>query len=134
MKETIIQKKKMIGQRINAALAEKNVKQKELAEYLAVTDNTVSYWCSGKRTPNTEQIMQISKKLKVSADYLLGLSDAPTNDKDLQFVCEYTGLSQEAVEILSKDSKRKYSALCKFTSCCVSQAGKEKPFKSEVES
>lgn len=91
---------KTIGKRINAALAEKDVKQKELAEYLGVKDNTVSYWCSGKRTPNTEQIIKISKRLDVSADYLLGLSEPKTRDDDLKFVCEYTELSEEAVKTL----------------------------------
>lgn len=94
---------KTIGQRLNAALAEKDVKQKELAEHLGLNnENTVSYWCSGKRTPNTELIIKISKRLDVSTDYLLGLSDAPTNDKDLQFVCDYTGLNLETVRFFAE--------------------------------
>ncbi len=55
----------IIGQRINAALALSNIKQKELAKELGVKDNVVSYWCSGKRTPNTEQIIKISKMLNI---------------------------------------------------------------------
>lgn len=90
----------IIGQRINAALALSNIKQKELAKELGVKDNVVSYWCSGKRTPNTEQIIEIADFLNVSTDYLLGLSDAATSDKDLQFVCDYTGLNEQAIDIL----------------------------------
>lgn len=89
--------KRTIGQRINAALAIKPTRQKELAEKLNITANTVSFWCSGKRTPNSEQLIQIAKILGVSTDFLLGLSDAPTSDKDLQFICDYTGLNLEAV-------------------------------------
>ena len=92
--------KEKIGQRINAALAERNVKQKELAKHLGIQDNTVSYWCKGERTPNTEQIINISELLNVSADYLLGLSSVPTTDKDIQFVCDYTGLSKKAIRAL----------------------------------
>ncbi len=100
--------KKIIGQRINAALAKKDVKQKELAEYIGFapnTENTVSYWCSGKRTPNAEQIIKISKRLNVSADYLLGLTESYTTDKDLRFICETTGLNEKTVQLLSEWKK-----------------------------
>ena len=36
--------RKVIGQRINSALAAANIKQKELAAALGVTDNTISYF------------------------------------------------------------------------------------------
>lgn len=91
---------KIIGKRINAALALNNMKQKELAEKLGVKSNVVSYWCSGNRTPNAEQIIKISKLLKVSSDYLLGLSNVATSDKDLQFICDYLGLSEGTVKML----------------------------------
>lgn len=89
--------KKIIGNRINEALALRDKKQKELATVLNVTDNTISYFCSGARTPNTHQIMEISKYLSVSSDYLLGLTKYPTSDKDKAFICEYTGLSEGAI-------------------------------------
>lgn len=73
----------VIGERLKAALILRKVKQKELASHLGVTDNTISYYCSGKRTPNVQQIAEISKYLGVSADYLLGLSNTPTTDADL---------------------------------------------------
>ena len=91
---------KVIGKRINALLGEQDRKQKELANHLGVTDNTISYFCSGKRTPNTAQIGLIAAFFNVSTDYLLGRTDAWTTDKDLKFVCEYTGLSEEAVRAL----------------------------------
>lgn len=87
----------LIGKRINEALAIREVKQKELAKILGVQDNTVSYWCSGSRTPNTHQIIQIAKVLNVSTDFLLGFTKAATDDKDLQFVCDYTGLSKNTI-------------------------------------
>lgn len=92
--------KKKIGQRINEALAMRDKKQKELAQVLNVTDNTISYFCSGRRVPNIEQIITISQYLNVSADYLLGIVDTATTNKDLRFVCEYTGLSEMAIKTL----------------------------------
>ena len=90
--------KKLIGTRINTALAAANLKQKDLAKELDVTDNTVSYWCNGTRTPNTDQIIQIARVLNISSDYLLGLSDAATTDVNIKNICDYTGLSTKAIE------------------------------------
>lgn len=92
--------KKVIGGQINSALAFSNKKQKELAAHLGVPDNTISYFCSGKRVPNAEQIIEISKFLGVSADFLLGLTGNPTTDTDLKAVCDYTGLSDKAINKL----------------------------------
>lgn len=90
-----------IGKRIETALAVSGKKQKDLAEYLSILPNTVSYFCKGTRTPNTEQIIKISQFLNVSADYLLGLSEAMTIDTDIQTACKVTGLSEKAVENLN---------------------------------
>lgn len=93
--------KMTIGQRINNALCSSNLLQKDLAKALGVTDNTVSYWCNGARTPNTEQIIQIARTLNVSSDYLLGLSDAATADMDMKAICDYTGLSEVSIKALT---------------------------------
>lgn len=95
--------KKVIGSRINEALAFSNKKQKELAAHLGVPDNTISYFCSGKRVPNAEQIIEISKFLGVSSDFLLGLSGDKTTDTKLRAICEYTGLGEDAVNKLRDD-------------------------------
>lgn len=92
--------KKIIGKRINSALAAANKKQKELAAALGVTDNTISYFVSGKRTPNTEQIIKIARFLNVSADYLLGLSDVQSTDIDTQDICKKIGCSEDVINNL----------------------------------
>lgn len=84
----------VIGTRINSLLAQHNFKQKELAAYLDVTDNTISYFCCGKRMPSVEQIIQIAEFFNVSADYILGVSDVASTDVELNSVCNYTGLSE----------------------------------------
>lgn len=94
-------KKNTIGQRINTVLAEKNIKQKDLASALGVTDNTISYYVSGKRMPNTEQIIKISKFLNVSSDYLLGLADEPSNNPEINDIKAYTGLTENSIRFLN---------------------------------
>lgn len=97
--------KKEVGQRINAALAMRDKKQKELAHAIGVTDNTISYFCSGSRTPNLQQIIAIAKELNVSSDYLLGLSNTPSVDEDMQVACKMTGLSEKAISRLREASE-----------------------------
>jgi transcriptional regulator with XRE-family HTH domain len=48
----------------------------------------------------------LSKLYNVSTDYLLGLTDVKTNDTTLQSVCEYTGLSEEAIKTITDDYNR----------------------------
>ncbi|WP_303836106.1 helix-turn-helix domain-containing protein [Ruminococcus flavefaciens] len=94
--------RKTIGTRINAALALRNVTQKELADHLKVKPNVISYFCCGSRTPNTEQIIIIAEYLNVTTDYLLGRFEAPTIDENYQTAIKVTGLSQNAVVSLEK--------------------------------
>lgn len=95
---------KIIGQRINTLLSRNNVKQKDLAEYLGVPDNTISYFCNGKRIPNTEQIKKIAQWecFNTSADYLLGITEVASADKEkeIDFISKYTGLSEKAIDVL----------------------------------
>lgn len=117
--------KKELGQRINAALAMRDKKQKELAHAIGVTDNTISYFCSGKRVPNLQQIIAISKELNVSTDYLLGLSapDNVTTDEKLGLVSEYTGLGNVAVEKLREMKSMEDSrAWTNLLSCLISDS------------
>lgn len=91
--------RKTIGKRLEQALYLRHTKQKELAQLLGVPDNTISYFVSGARTPNHDQIIEIARLLNISTDYLYGISDAYTPDKDLQFISKYTGLSEKAVNM-----------------------------------
>lgn len=94
--------KKQIGQRINSLLAIRGIKQKELAKYLGVTDNTISYFCKGVRTPNTEQIIKIADFLNTSTDYLLCRNEVISSDINIKSICEYTGLSEKALNEIKK--------------------------------
>ena len=102
--------KKEIGIKINTLLALQNKKQKDLAKEIGVSDNTISYFAKGERAPNLEQIIKMSKIFNVSADYLLGLEKEPTNDKDLQFVCKYLGISSKSVESIKNAVS--YNEIC----------------------
>ena len=89
-----------IGKYINRALALRKVSQKELADFLGITANTVSYWCSDSRIPNTQQIIAIAEYLNVTSDYLLGKTKTATLDENIQIACKTIGISENAANNL----------------------------------
>ncbi|MBE6630578.1 MAG: helix-turn-helix transcriptional regulator [Ruminococcaceae bacterium] len=116
-----------LGTRLNNALACRNVKQKELARYLNVPDNTISYFCKDKRTPNVRQIAEIAKRLEVSADYLLGVSDVMTTDTATRELCLTLGLTDIAIEHLRNDQERSVRDAVNFLFWQHEQYKKAKP-------
>ena len=79
-------------------------KRQEVADSLGITRASLEYYEKGKRKPDIEVLTKLANYYKVSTDYLLGLSDAPTTDRDVQFICDYTGLDMESLKNISKDN------------------------------
>lgn len=65
------------SKRLNKQLKEQNLLQKDLAKYIGVNENIISYYIIGQRVPKIEQLTKIAKFLNVTTDYLLGLSNNP---------------------------------------------------------
>ena len=74
----------------------------EFAEFLGISRQTVGFYCNGDRIPDAMTLKQIAEKCNVSTEWLLGLSDARSTDADIRKICEYTGLSEKAVSIISQ--------------------------------
>lgn len=53
-----------------------------------------------ERSVGYDKIAILAEHYGVSSDYLLGLSTYPTTNKDLEFVCKYTGLNESSVKYL----------------------------------
>lgn len=66
---------KLIGSRIAVARHARLMKQIELGMAIGVSDQTISNWEVGARTPRATLLRRICKTLNCSADFLLGLSD-----------------------------------------------------------
>ena len=87
--------------------------QTQFADMLGLSRPTVSLYESGERIPDAVTLRIIAEKCNVSADYLLGLREDPTTDRDVQFVSDYTGLPGDAIEKLHSFAhwrKDKYGA------------------------
>ena len=52
-----------------------DLKQKELADFLHIKQNTYSQYENGQRQIPIDVLIKLAKYYKVSTDYILGLSD-----------------------------------------------------------
>lgn len=91
---------KVFPTRLRELMKERNESQQVLAEALGVQRQTVSNYANGQSDPNWEMIGKICKHYKVSADWMLGLTDIKTDNHDVRSICEYTGLTPLAVSRL----------------------------------
>ena len=62
--------------------------------------STITKHYNGDREVNADFITRYARFFHVSTDYLLGLTDQKTNNKDLKYACNYAGLSEEAINRL----------------------------------
>ena len=80
--------------------------QEELTAVLNVkTRQSVTGYIDGSTLPTIDKVVALADFFNVSVDYLLGRTAPKTADHDLRFVCEYTGLSEQAIEFLCKGAK-----------------------------
>jgi len=100
--------KSQLGDRIRELRTAAGHTQDDLAALLEQKRQVVSYYENGTRTPNIEQIMTIAKAYNTTTDYLFGLSDVCTTDKDIQFICDYTGLDEKTVDMLHSRYNKYY--------------------------
>ncbi len=61
--------------RLSEFINESGLSKRKFAEKVGVSAMSVSDWTTRKIQPNAESIYLICKTFKISADYLLGLSD-----------------------------------------------------------
>lgn len=104
----------MIGKRIKALRNERNLLQKDLAEKLNLSQQTISLYESEKRQPDYQILQSIADFFNVSVDYLLGRTDntkdlsSPIRESELKYsvqneiIDEIQKLSPESQEDLKK--------------------------------
>ncbi len=93
------------SERLRELLDENHDTRTNLASKLGVSRQAVSNYCLGTSEPSVEKLIKISKIFNVSTDYLLGITDTPTVDIKLRQICNYTGLSEEAINNICKINK-----------------------------
>lgn len=73
-----------------------------IAEEMGCDVSTVIKHYNGDRSVNSEFIVRYAEYFRVSTDYLLGCENNPTENEIINLICDYTGLSEEAVKKLHK--------------------------------
>ena len=72
----------------------------KVSEKTGISRPTINFWYNGQRTPDAESLTILSAKFGVSVDYLLGLSDIPSRNEDMQVTAKTTGLANTAIAAL----------------------------------
>ena len=81
---------KIIADNLVRLLREKNRTQLELAEYLGVTQATVSNWCNGIKMPRMDKIDTICEYFDVKRSNLMSApSSFRSDDTDALFIKKY---------------------------------------------
>lgn len=84
------------------------ISQAALAKELGIVKSTLGLYETGDTVPDARTLCAIANYFEVSSDWLLGLSSVKERDADLQAICSTTGLSPEAVSLLSSAGKDSY--------------------------
>lgn len=70
----------ILGKRIKYLREKRGLSQKQLAQFLGITNVQLSRYESGDRKPEPETITQFASFFEVTTDYLLGISDVPNSN------------------------------------------------------
>ncbi len=75
----------MLEQRLKELRKAAGFSQKTLSEKLSVSQQTVAKWETGGATPNPEMLSAIADVFEVSVDYLIGRTNAFSDDEAIKF-------------------------------------------------
>lgn len=91
---------KIFGERFESLMRQHHETAATAATKLNVSAAIIAKWRQGKVVPSGEYVKRMAETYHVSADYLLGVIDTPTQCISGDDISQYTGLSLRAVEAL----------------------------------
>ena len=91
-----------IGKKIKELRKEKGLTQTEFGEIFNMKQNAVTNIETGKQTIYFEDLLSIANYFDVTTDYLIKENGVREKNPDLQYICDYTGLSEETVKFLNE--------------------------------
>lgn len=100
---------KLLSELLQNVKTEKGTIQDDVAKAIGVSRQALGKWANGETVPDIIDFKKLAIYFDVSADYLLGLTNNKTNNITVKAICEYTGLSDEAVESLADYIDPEYS-------------------------
>ena len=92
--------------RLRELQEERHVTQEQLKVVLNLANRqSVTGYVDGETLPTIDKLVAVANYFDVTPNYLLGFSDAATNDIEMQAVSDYTGLSVDTIESLRFEKK-----------------------------
>lgn len=98
--------KEIFAERLKKLRSESGLSQEKLARELGISKGSLGFYETYKNTPDIEVLNSVAKYFNVSTNYLLGISENKTTNAELQDVCDYTGLSENAIEYIKSINER----------------------------
>lgn len=95
----------IFGQRLKSLREEQGLSQRALAEIIGISKGAVYYYENEGRAADIVTLKKLSDFFGVSADYLLGSTNARTQSPRLKNLCDLVGLSDTAVNMLANLKK-----------------------------
>ena len=89
---------KEIGKRLREVRGD--MSQIECAAKLGISRAALSYYENGSRAIDTSVLCEFCKRFGVSADYILGLSEARATSEDIKTACKVSHLPESSIESL----------------------------------
>ena len=101
-----------VGDRIRKILEKKDLSQREFAESLNIAPTTLSGYITNKREPDLGTLKNISLKLEVSLDYLLGVKEEEgdpirLDDEEWGMIILYRNLEEEQKRWMNKHNGKR---------------------------
>ena len=95
-------------ERLKKLIEETGQTREFIANSIGCDTSMVTKHYNGSRNITVDYVVKYAKHFGVSTDYLLGVSAAQTNDKDISYICDYIGLSVGAVEELHQCTEKNF--------------------------
>lgn len=98
----------MIGERLKELRIEKDLLQKDLAEKIGITQQSISFYESGRREPDNELLIKFANFFNVSIDYLLGRTDIRNIEEVHTIAAHHDGDEYTEEELKEIENFKKY--------------------------
>lgn len=86
-----------IGKKIMNLRKEKGLTQTEFGNMFNISQNAVTKIENGKRVVTYDELLRFADYFEVSTDYLIKENSVKGDNPELQYICDYMGLSEEAI-------------------------------------
>ena len=102
----------MYRKRLKQLMKEQHLNRTSFADKLGISRQSMGFYLSGERIPKVDIFEKMARTLNVSADYLLGLTDLRTVDRNFQAAIQALNISEKAGKTI-------------LYFCCAGEAEKE---------